>query len=58
MMWARGMLYKGVSQTLLLYGSNDWVVTVAMMKFLEGFHNWADQLITGMVDWRMEYREW
>ena len=38
MVRARGMLYKVVAQTVILYGSGSWVVTGAMLKLLEGFH--------------------
>ena len=32
---------------MLLYGSESWVVTDAMMKVLEGFHHRIDRRITG-----------
>ena len=35
---AQGMMYKAVVQLVLLYGSESWVVTRAMVKVLEGFH--------------------
>ena len=31
----RAMIYKAVLQTLILYGSNSWVVIEAMLKLLE-----------------------
>ena len=31
------MMYKALFQAVLLYGSEIWVVTDAMMLFLEGF---------------------
>ena len=31
---ARGMIYKAVVQTVLIYGSKSWVVTGAMLKVL------------------------
>ena len=46
----RGMLYTAVSQTVLIYGRNSWVVTGAMLKVLEGFHDWATRRIAGMTD--------
>ena len=33
------MIYKAVFQTVLLYGTNSWVVVKAMLKVLEGFHH-------------------
>jgi hypothetical protein len=32
------MLYKAIVQSVLLYGSETWVLTPAMLKVLEGFH--------------------
>ena len=31
---ARGMMYKAVDQSVLLYGSDSWVVMGVMLKFL------------------------
>ena len=33
--WARGMLYKELVQTVMLYGSESWVATGSMLKLLE-----------------------
>ena len=33
-----GMFYKAVAQAVLLFGSNIWVLTLLVMKVLEGFH--------------------
>ena len=35
----RVMLYKSVVQSVLLYGSESWVVTGAILKVLEVFHH-------------------
>ena len=35
---ARGILYKAVVQTVLLYGCERWVVIDTMVVMLEGFH--------------------
>ena len=43
----RAMLYKAVVQTVLIYGSNSWVVMGEMLKVLEGFHHWVDIWIPG-----------
>ena len=34
---------------MILYGSESWVVTGAMIKVLEGFHQRADSKIMGMM---------
>ena len=39
--WERGMLYKAVVQSVILYGSKSWVAKGEMLKLIEGFHNWA-----------------
>ena len=44
---ARVILYKAVVQTLLLYGRNIWLVTVSMLKVLEGFHHRVARRISG-----------
>ena len=35
-MQARGLIYKAVTQSVLLYGSEIWVVTREMRNFLSG----------------------
>ena len=52
--WDRGMVYKAVAQTVLIYGINSRLVTGLMMKVLKGFHHWAARRITGMTDRRAE----
>ena len=37
----RGMMYKAVEQSLILYVSERWVVTGEMLKVLEGFYHRA-----------------
>ena len=54
--WA--MLYKVVVHTVLLYGIKSWVVTVAMLKFMEIFHHWVDRQIEGNTDWLIVDIEW
>ena len=39
MVWAHGMLYKAVAQTVLLYGSESWVMKGAILKVLEKFYH-------------------
>ena len=53
---ACGIIYKTVAHTVLLYGSESWVVTGEMLKVLEGFHHWADQQIVGMTAQHAEDR--
>ena len=36
---ARAMFYKAVVQAVLIYRSERWFITDAMMKVLEGFHH-------------------
>ena len=51
---AWGVMYKEVVQSVLLYGSDGWVVTGEMLQVLEGFRHWAAQWIMGMtagVEW-------
>ena len=35
----RGMMYNAVAQSVILYGSEIWVVKGEMLKILEGFHH-------------------
>ena len=57
-MRSRGMIYKAVDQAVLLYVSESWVVTGAMLKLLEGFHHRAARRITGMTETRGAGGEW
>ena len=41
----RGMLYKAVAHTVLLYGIDSCVMKVAMLKVLEVFHHKSAQRI-------------
>ena len=50
--WAQDMLYKSVSQSVLLYGSESWVVMGEMLNVLEGFHHQVARRITGMMEQR------
>ena len=44
---AHVMVYKAGVQTVLLYGSESWVVTGAMLTVLEGFHHRVFRKIVG-----------
>ena len=57
-MWALGMIYKSVAQSVLLYGSESWVVTGAMLKVLERFRHQATRLITRMMAERVADGDW
>ena len=52
------MLLKLVARVLLIYGSEILVVTVSMLKVLEGFHQRAFRRIAGMMEKRAEDRDW
>ena len=41
-----------MAQSVILYNSEIWVVTVEMTKVLEGFHHGAERWITGMTEKR------
>ena len=42
-------MYKAVVQSVQLYGSERWVVTGEILKFLTPFQHRAAQRITGMT---------
>ena len=46
---ARGMMCKAVAQSVILYVSDIWVVTGAMLKFLGVFQHQTARQITGMM---------
>ena len=43
-------IYKAVVQTVLLYGSENWVVTGVTLTVLEGFHRRVARQIAGKTD--------
>ena len=49
---------KAVVQTVLLYWSEIWVVTDAMMTVLNGFHHRIARRISGITVQRGNAREW
>ena len=58
--WAQDMLYKSVSQSVLLYGSESWVVMGEMLNVLEGFHYQVARRITRVtaqctMDWEWDW---
>ena len=44
-----GMFYKATVQAVLLFGSETWVMTPALLRGLEGFHVRAARRMTGMM---------
>ena len=54
----RGMMYKAVDKSVIMYRSESWVVTGEMVKLLEGFHHWSSRRIMGTTDIRGEGGEW
>ena len=45
----RRMMYKAVSQLVLLYVSESWVVKGEILYVLEWFHHWAARRIMRMT---------
>ena len=56
--WDQWMIYKAVAQSVLLYGSDRWVVTGDMLKVLEGFHHYVERRIIGMMATCRSVRLW
>ena len=46
---AQGSMYKALDQSVLLYGSESWVVTGEMLKVLTEFHHQVTPRIMGMT---------
>ena len=51
------MFVKAAVQTILLSGSNIWVVTGEMLRVLERFHHRVSMHIVGKIDWYAVDRE-
>ena len=45
---AWGVMYNAVEHSVLLYGSESWVVIGEMIKVLDGFHHWEARRIIGI----------
>ena len=54
----RGAIYKAVEKSVILYGSERWVVTGDMPKVLTAFHHWVAQQITEMTEKYGASGEW
>ena len=50
--------YKAVVQTVLLFGSETWVISPAMLRTLEGFHHRIARQISGHKPEKLESGEW
>ena len=57
-MRAQEILYKAMVQTVLIYGSEIWLVTGEVLKVLRVFHHQVDRLIAVKMDLSTVYREW
>ena len=55
---ARGMFYKSIVQSILLFGSETWTVTGALLKVLNSFHHRIARRITGKLARRSPDGEW
>ena len=55
---AQAMIYMAVVQAVLLYGSEIWAFTDAMMMVQEGFHHRISGRIAGMTAKRSNGGEW
>ena len=51
-------MYKALAQSVILYGSESWVVTGDMLKVLKVFHHYVARRIIGMTDTLRSGREW
>ena len=51
---AKGLFYKTIVMSVLLYGSETWVVTDTMLKVLESFHHRAARRLTGRMARRIQ----
>ena len=56
--WAWGMFYKAITQSVLLYGIKSLVVTRAMLKALEGLYHQAARHIAWMAAYCTTRGDW
>ena len=54
----RGMMYKAVAQSVLMYGSESWGVVGEMLKVLERFNHRVARRITWMTEINGSVMEW
>ena len=55
---ACGMMYKAMTQSVMLCGIKSWVMMGEMLKVLEGFNHQSDRRITGMTETCVADGEW
>ena len=53
-----GMFYKATVQSVLLFGSETWVLSPAMIQRLEGFHVKAARRMTGLLPKKTAESSW
>jgi len=52
------MFYKGVVQTVLLFGSESWTITDAMMTVLKGFQHRTARRMANMMAYKGPGDKW
>ena len=53
-----GLFYKAIAQAVLLYGSESWVLSPAMLQPLEGFHHQVARRLTGRLPRKSANNQW
>ena len=53
-----GMFYKAIVMSVLLFGSETWVISSSMLKTLEGFHHRVARQLTGRQPRRRNANTW
>ena len=54
-MWVYGLFYNSVVQTVLMYGSETWVLMPRMVQTLKAFHHRVDCWMMEQHLWRISY---
>ena len=53
-----GIFYKTIVQSILLYGSETWVISKQMLRMLRSFHRRCARFITGKHIWQDKEGNW
>ena len=53
-----GLFFKAMVQTMLIFGSETWVVTPRMVNALGGFQAQVARCLTGQLLWRTPDDKW
>ena len=53
-----GILYMAVVQSVLVYGSESWVVMGEILKVKEGLHHWVEKRTMWMTARHTKSKEW